>query len=245
MKPLVRNASLSNYVELSQSLGIDPRALLKQAGLDPVGLASQDRWVSGDAVTRLLEHSAAAAGREDFGLLLAERRRFANLGPISLVLREEPDVRSALALLVRHERMYNEMLRGRLTEAGGLATVRIALELGAFHEARQALELAVGTLIGFLRAFLGPRWQPFSVCFTHAAPRDAATHRRLLGPVVEFDRDFTGVVLYAAELDTPNKLADPQLRDYARQYLASLDTTTDSTELDRVRELIEALLPTG
>ncbi|QNS02587.1 AraC family transcriptional regulator [Streptomyces xanthii] len=245
MKPLVRNAALSSYVELGQSVGIDPRALMKRVGLDPVGLAAQDRWVSGDAVTRLLELAAATARREDFGLLLAERRRFANLGPISLVLREEPDVRSALALLVRHERMYNEMLRSRLTEAAGLATVRVGLELGEFHESRQAVELAVGTFIGFLREFLGPRWQPVSVCFTHAAPRDLTTHRRLLGPVVEFDREFTGIVLYASELDTPNKLSDPLLRDYARQYFESLAVTTDTTELDRVRELIEVLLPTG
>jgi AraC-like DNA-binding protein len=245
MKPLVRHAALSNYVDLSRSLGLDPRALMRQAGLDPVGLTAQDRWVSGDAVVRLLARSAAATRREDFGLLLAERRRFAHLGPISLVLREEPDVRSALALLVRHERMYNEMLRGRLTEANGLATVRVALELGDSHDARQALELAVGTFIGFLREFLGPRWQPVSVCFTHAAPRDPATHRRLLGPVVEFDREFTGIVLYAAELDTPNRLADPLLRDYARQYLDSLAVTPDTGELDRVRALIEALLPSG
>lgn len=114
MKPLVRNAVLSSYVELSQSLGIDPRALMKRVGLDPVGLTVQDRWISGVAVTQLLELSAAASHREDFGLLLAERRRFSNLGPISLVIREEPDARSAIELLVRHEHMYNEMLHGRL-----------------------------------------------------------------------------------------------------------------------------------
>lgn len=114
MKPLVRNAALSSYIELSQSLGIDPRALMKQVGLDPVGLAVQDRWIPGAAVAELLELSAAAARREDFGLLLAERRRFSNLGPISLVLREEPDARSAVRLPVRQERMYNEMLRSRL-----------------------------------------------------------------------------------------------------------------------------------
>ncbi|MEV0320231.1 AraC family transcriptional regulator [Streptomyces sp. NPDC050658] len=245
MKPLVRNAALSSYVELGQSLGVDPRALMKRVGLDPVGLAVQDRWVSGVAVTELLELSAAAAGREEFGLLLAERRRFSNLGPISLVLREEPDVRSALALLVRHERMYNEMLRSRLTEGNGLATVRLSLELGEVRAARQAVELATGTFIGFLRVFLGARWQPVSVCFTHGAPRDITAHRRYFGPVVEFDREFNGIVFYATELDTPNKMADPLLRDYARRYFESLAVPAESTELDRVRELIEVLLPTG
>lgn len=245
MKPLVRNAALSNYIELSQSLGIDPRTLMKRVGLDPVGLAVQDRWISGLAVTELLELSAAAADRDEFGLLLAERRRFSNLGPISLVLREEPDVRSVIRLLVRHERMYNEMLRSRLTEANGLATVKVSLELGEARRARQAVELAVGAFHGFLRVFLGARWRPVSVCFTHGPPRDIAAHRRHFGPVVEFDQEFNGLVLYASDLDTPNSMSDPLLRGYARQYFESIAVVSETTELDRVRELIEVLLPTG
>ncbi|MEU6328449.1 AraC family transcriptional regulator [Streptomyces sp. NPDC047049] len=245
MKPLVRNAALSSYRELSQSLGIDPRALMKRVGLDPAGLAVQDRWISGVAVAELLERSAVAAHRVDFGLLLAERRRFANLGPISLVLREEPDVRSAVRLLIRHERMCNELLRSRLSEANGLATVKVSLELGEARPARQAVELAVGVFHGFLRVFLGARWQPVSVCFTHGAPRDIAAHRRHFGPVVEFDGEFNGIVFHATELDTPNSMSDPLLRGYARQYFESIAVAAEATELDRVRELIEVLLPTG
>ncbi|MFE7706976.1 AraC family transcriptional regulator ligand-binding domain-containing protein [Streptomyces sp. NPDC057486] len=245
MKPLVRNAALSSYVELSQSLGIDPRALMKRVGLDPVGLTVQDRWISGVAVTQLLELSAAASHREDFGLLLAERRRFSNLGPISLVIREEPDARSAIELLVRHEHMYNEMLHGRLSEASGLATLKVSLELGEAMAARQAIELAVGAFHQILRSFLGDRWQPVSVCFTHSAPLDTGTHRRVFGPAVEFDREFNGIVFYASDLNAPNPMSDPQLRTYARQYFESLAVSRDTTVTDRVRELIEVLLPTG
>ncbi|MFB6784265.1 AraC family transcriptional regulator [Streptomyces sp. NPDC056352] len=245
MKPLVRNAALSSYVELSQSLGIDPRALMKSVGLDPVGLTVQDRWISGVAVTQLLELSAAASQREDFGLLLAERRRFSNLGPISLVIREEPDARSAIELLVRHEHMYNEMLHGRLSDASGLATLKVSLELGEAMAARQAIELTVGAFHQILRSFLGNRWQPVSVCFTHSSPLDTGTHRRVFGPAVEFDREFNGIVFYASDLNAPNPMSDPQLRTYARQYFESLAVSRDTTVADRVRELIEVLLPTG
>ncbi|MFE2185858.1 AraC family transcriptional regulator [Streptomyces sp. NPDC059455] len=246
MKPLVRNAALNSYVELSRSLGIDPRDLMKRVGLDPVGLAVQDRWISGVAVTQLFELSAAASHREDFGLLLAERRRLSNLGPISLVIREEPDVRSALELLVRHEYTYNEMLHSRLSEASGLATLKVALEPGGeARPARQAMELAVGVFHQVLRGFLGARWQPVSVCFTHGAPADTGTHRRTFGPVVEFDREFNGIVFYASDLNVPNPMSDPLLHTYARQYFDSIAVSRDTTVPDRVRELIEVLLPTG
>lgn len=245
MKPLVRNAALNGYVELSRSLGVDPQALMKSVGLDPVGLAVQDRWISGVAVAQLLELSAAASHHEDFGLLLAERRRFANLGPISLVIREEPDVRSALGLLMRHDYMYNEMLRSRVSEANGLATLKLGLDLGEAMEARQAKELAVGAFHGVLRTFLGARWQPVSVCFTHSAPEGPGTHRRIFGRAVEFDREFTGIVFCASDLDTPNAMSDPLLRNYARQYFESIAVSRDTTVPDRVRELIEVLLPSG
>lgn len=245
MRPLVRTAALNGYIELSRSLGIDPQPLMRRVGLDAAALAVPDRWISGAAAVELLELSAEAAGREDFGLRMSELRRLATLGPISLLAREEPDVRSAVELLLRHEHMYNEILHTRLTEEGGLATIKAELDPGEPAAHRQGTELAVAAFTRVLRGFLGPRWQPLSVCLTHAAPADVATHRRVLGPVVEFGREFDGIVLYSADLAAPNALADPLLRTYARQYFEAVAAPRGSTIADRVRELIEVLLPTG
>lgn len=246
MRPLVRTAALNGYVELSRSLGVDPHALMKRVGLDTADLAVQDRWISGPAAVRLLELSASASHRDDFGLRMAELRRFSNLGPISLVVREEPDVRSALGLLIRHEHMYNELLHTRLSERNGLATLKVDLRLGETAPARQATELVVGAFTRILRGFLDTRWQPLSVWFAHGAPADSGRHRRLFGPGLEFAREFNGVVFYADDLDAPNAMADPQLRNYARQYFDAIAATPrDTSVADRVRELIEALLPTG
>ncbi|WP_432082832.1 AraC family transcriptional regulator [Streptomyces sp. WAC 04229] len=245
MKPLVRNAALTGYAELGRELGFDPRTLMKRVGLDPVGLAVQDRWISGPAVTALLELSAACSRHEDFGLLLAERRRISSLGPISLVLREEPNLRSALELLIGYEHMYNEMLSSRLSAANDLATIRTVVEPGEVMPVRQATELAVGATMQLLRVFLGSHWHPVRVCFVHSAPADLRTHRGALGPVVDFDQGFNGIVLSASDLNAVNPISDPQLRSYARSYLESVSEARDATVLNRVRELIEVLLPTG
>lgn len=245
MKPLARYAALNGYVDLARALGLDPRPLMKGAGLDPAGLGQQDRWIPAAAIARLLEGSATASGRQDFGLQLAERRRFANLGPLSLVIRDEPDVRSAVRLLMRYERTYNESLRLHLSEANGVATIRVALDFGELLEARQSLELAVGVLHRLLRGFLGARWHPLAVCLPHPAPRDQDTHRRVFGPGTRFDHEFAGIVCYTADLDSPNRMADPQLRPYAQHLLDSLAARDEATMLDRVREVIELLLPTG
>ncbi|MEV6097042.1 AraC family transcriptional regulator [Nocardia sp. NPDC051981] len=245
MKPLARYAALSNYVELGRSVGLDPVRLVRESGLDPASLTLQDRWVPAATIADLLERSAAAAQCEDFGLRLAERRRFANLGPLSLVIREEPDVRSALRVMSRHEHMYNEALHTRLTERNGLATIRLGLDIGQPGETRQAIELAVGVLHGLLRGFLGSGWQPVEIRFAHAAPSDRSTHHRMLGPNITFGQDFNGIIIYTTDLDARNAMSDPLLRTYAQQFLGSPDLTATATTIDRVRELIELLLPAG
>jgi AraC-like DNA-binding protein len=218
---------------------------LRKVGLSPAALAVQDRWISGSAVAQLLELSASASGHEDFGLRLAELRRFSTLGPISVVLREEPDVRSALDVLVRQQRMYNEALHPRVWEAESLATLRVDLQFGEQVPARQATELAVRTFHLLLCGFIGAEWRPLSVCFTHGPPANVRAHTRVFGPVVEFDREFDGIVMYSRDLDLPNTMADPFMRTYVRRYFETIAAPGDPDVVARVREIIEALLPAG
>jgi AraC-like DNA-binding protein len=242
--PLARYASLNNFVELTRSLGLDPTAMVRDAGLDPAGLDTQDRWVPAAAIADLLEHASAASGCEDFGIRLAELRRFSNLGPLSLVVREEPDVRHALQILTRYEHLYNEALHIHLTETDATATIRIRLDLPEARR-RQSTELAVGVLYRLMRAFLGATWQPIAVGFTHRPPRHDTIHYRALGPVVRFGEDYDGLRVHVRDLDAPNTMSDPILRGYTRQYLGLIEPGQRPTTLDRVRELVELLLPTG
>ena len=245
MKPLARYATLNGYLDLCRSLGIDPAPLLKGAGLDPAGLGLQDRWIPAAAIATVLEDSAALSGCEDFGLRLAQRRQFSNLGPLSLVVREEPDIRQALRILSRYQHMYNEALHTRITELNDIVTIRIEPDLDEPVDLRQFTELAVAITHRLLVGFLGDSWRPLAVCFTHPAPTQMDTHRQLFGPVVDFDHDFSGIVLVASDLDAPNRMSDPLLQPYTQQLLDSFGSPNDVTIAGRVRESIELLLPTG
>ncbi|MCK7621635.1 AraC family transcriptional regulator [Streptomyces sp. RS10V-4] len=245
MRPLVRNAALNGYVELARSLGAEPLQLLRTAGLHPADLAVHPKWISADAVAELLELSAAATGREDFGLRLAEGRPFSNLGPVSLAAREEPDVRCALEMVTRYLHLHNEAIHIRISETNGLATIKVSTVLGAPTGCRQSIQLIIGVLLRNLRSLANHGWEPVTVCFTHDAPADLSTHHRVLGPSIRFGEAFDGVVIYASDLDAPNALSDPLLRPYTRQYLETIAFPRPTADVDRIRDLIEALLPTG
>ena len=137
MRPCIRSASLDGFVELAESLGLDPAQQVAVAGLDMADLAVPDAWIPAAAAAWLLELSAADSGVEDFSLRLSERRRLATLGPLSVVLREEPDLRSALLLLIRYEYSYNEAISLQLSEADGLATLRVWFGFGEPAPTRQ------------------------------------------------------------------------------------------------------------
>jgi AraC-like DNA-binding protein len=247
-RPSARVATLHGYVELTRSLGADPERLLSAVRLRPADLADPDAWVPAATVSRLLELTAEESGREDVGLLLAQERRLSTWGRLSVVLREEPDLRSALELLIRYEHSLNDVIRLDLAETRQGATVTVWFQVGEPVPVRQAHELAVGALVGLVRMLREPTWQPRAVSLEHAAPKRPTQHRALLGPTVHFDQPFTGLVLAPGELDSPNTLAaldDPQLLTYARQLLQALPEPHDADLLHRVRELVQALLPVG
>src|SRR5829696_5693131 len=245
MRPCVRSATLDGYVALARSLGLDPTWQIARAGLDPAGLAAPETWIPAAAVAWLLEMSAADSGCEDFGLRLAVRRRLAMLGPLSVVLREEPDLRSALLLLIRYEHSYNEAISLELSEADGLATMRVWLRFGEPAPTRQALDLAVGGLVGLIRALTRPGWQAHAVRFSHPAAERMDSRRRLLGPRLRFEHEFTGLVFRAGDLDDGNVLADPLMSPYLPQLLRAVPPPRGRTLVDQVRQLVETLLPVG
>jgi AraC-like DNA-binding protein len=247
MRPGARCASLHGYAELCRSIGVTPGRLMSGVGLDQAALTEPDRWVPAAAVAELLDRTAAESGREDFGVQLAQLRRWSTVGPLSVVLREEPDLRSALTLLVRYEYTVNEAVRGAMDETDdGLVHLRLWFEMGEPVHTRQAIEHAVAALLGVVRSLRGPGWHPVGVCFAHGPPRDPSAHMRLLGPRVRFDADYCGLLLLRADLAGPNVLADPDdplLLTYARRVLQSLPPPRIAGLVQEVREIVAVLLP--
>ncbi|MGY1606741.1 MULTISPECIES: AraC family transcriptional regulator [unclassified Geodermatophilus] len=245
MDRLVRYAALTGFPEVARSCGLDPERSMAGVGLDIGGLAMQDEWIPAVRVARLLESAAAESGREDFGVRMAGMRRLSTLGPISVVLREEPDLRSALDLLIRYEHVFNPILDLRLVEHDGLATVQTWLEIGEPVPARQALDLTVAGLVGVVRALIGADWQPLTTCFAHRAPADRGPFHEVFGPGLRFEQAFTGVVFPARDLDAATVTSDPVLRPYTQPLLESIASPRAATAVDQVRALVDLTLPLG
>lgn len=243
MTALVRSASLTHFSEVASQLGLDARALVAQAGLPARCLDDPDLKVPAARVAALLELAAAHAHEPAFALRMAESRRLSNLGPLALLLRDEPTLRSALEAMVRFIHVHNEALALQLEQVGNLVVIRVELAASGRQPMAQATELALGVTYRVLRLFLGAAWRPRLVCFAHRAPASLALHRRVLGPAVEFGHEFNGIVCNQQALDAPNPGADPVMARYAHQLLAP--SAGPRTAVDPVRQLVVMLLPRG
>ena len=244
MTVLLRAATLTNFESVATACGLDARALLAEVGLPPRCLEDPDLPLPGAAVAELLERAATRGHEPAFGLRMAAARRLSNLGPLGLLMRDQPTLRHALGALVHHIHLHNEALTVTLEEGDGLVTIREETVIEGGAPTRQAVELAMGTTFRVLTLFLGEGWRPRLVSFRHDAPPDAQWHHRLFGPAVAFGQEINGIFCNAAELDAPNPGADPVMARYTRLLLEA-DPGKHPTMSDRVRRLAVLLLPRG
>jgi hypothetical protein len=137
---------------------------------------------------------------DDLTLSFGRDRRISNLGPLSIVLREEPTARQALDTLGRYLRLLNASLLTQIEDHGDLVIVREEVLIDGPGSIRQSIELAVGVMHRILVELLGPAWKPRRVCFAHRAPADLTSHRALFGAELEFNSSFNGIVCAAKDL---------------------------------------------
>lgn len=242
---LVRGASLNGYVELMKSLGLDPGTFLRKAGLSAQLLRDPEALIPSHSLRELLELTASATGMEDFALRLAARRTFGSLGPISLVLKEEPTPRQALDTLCRYLRLISTALVVRIEEAGQTVVIREDLLPGPGPATRQAMELSIAMMFRILRELVGPQWRPQQVCFTHRPPADMAAHRAFFGRNPLFNQPFNGMVCAATDLNKPRTPDNSGATQLTRDYLEAALRRRGEGIRGTCRELIMALLPGG
>jgi len=245
MRSTIRSATLIGYAELARSVGLDPHRLMRRCGLNPSCLSDPDLRIDAAAVAKLLETSAAESQVEDFGLRLSTARRLSNLGPFSLVVREETTARRALETLGRYLQLHSELLSIRIEDAGDLVILRVDIVRGSRMPRRQGIELFVGYLFRILQELLGPSWTPRRILFMHSAPVSLTRHVAMFGRIVDFDAEFNGIVCGAADLAGMLPSADPVMARYARQYLDAMISRPDMTLADKVRWLVRDMLPLG
>jgi len=241
MTPLIRSACLTHYAEVARSVGLDPELMLKRARLPLTAIERPDLRIAVAAVRRLFEISAGESGVETFGLRVAERGDLSDLGPVALVIRDQPTIGTALQALSRLLHILHEGMLLRIERHEDIVILTTVLRGRA---QRQATEAVVATLYLVIRALYGPDWRPLEVHLMHSPPVDRRFHRQFFGCEVNFDCDFDGIVCKASDMERTIPWADPNLARYVQSRVDALYGRAESFDA-KVGALVRELLPSG
>jgi len=245
MPHLIRSASLTDYLEVAHSVGLDPYRMVDAVGLPRECLSDPDVKIPLAAVARLLESSAKAAKIDNFGLRLSEKRLLSNLGPVGLIAREQPTGRTAVQVIARYIGLHSDGISVRIQEDADLVLVMPVVSVSRSVPLRQMVEQSVGVTFRTLRILLGTAWNPQVIGFVHGPPKSLEIHRRVFGSRVKFAQEFNGVVCRARDLDKPLPVSDPVMARYIQQYLDMIAARPNVKTSDKVREFVRMRLQTG
>jgi AraC-like DNA-binding protein len=240
----MRSSSLADFKRVALTLGLDPIALMKRAGIHRRHLADPDLTLPVRAVVELFEIAALTSGIEDFGLRFGEARGLPDLGPIILMLREEATLRDALRTLVALMHLHSDGLYMRLEE-GDDPIFTIDILAGNTTHCRQTIESGVASITHVLRWLLGDGWAPASISFTHARPTSKARHDRFFRCPIDFLQEVNGIVLRQRDLDTKPPASSPVLRRQVERYVRTINVAPGDIYVHRVTQVIAMSLPRG
>jgi AraC-like DNA-binding protein len=239
-----RAAILGNYIAVTQSIGLDPFAILKRAQIDSRWLDDPDAPLALGSVVQVLEETALLSGRDDFGVLLAENRVFSSLGPVTLLLEHEQSVRRIVQAAIEFRPLVNETLSIQIEEEGGTAFIH--LQMPPEFATAQFMSHIVAVASAVLVDASGGVWHPDAAHFTHPAPQRIDTYARFFECHLLFGNAFDGLSCESAILDTPVPSAEPVLATYARRLLNLCpESRISGTFTRRVRDAIHLLLRHG
>jgi AraC-like DNA-binding protein len=240
----MRAVTLSCYIEVARSVGLDGQRLLREAGIPAEALHDPETRLPASAVIGLLDRSAALSGCEAFGVLMAEARSFSSLGPLSLLLERLPNVREVLLAAIDFQRHMNDVLDISMQDEGETCVIRLDLAPGYWSV--QTFDFIVAMSYRVLTAASGQRWKPECAHLVRKAPDDQAPWRRVMPVPIEFDDTFNGLSSTREAMLRPNPMADAAMAHHARRLLHLLPVKPiTETMRDQVRRAITLLLPSG
>jgi AraC-like DNA-binding protein len=241
----VRIGTLLALPSILQKLGVDPAALLAEAGVDLALFDNPDNRISYAARSHLISHCVTQTGCQHLGLLIGQQIGLHSVGMVGLLVKYSPDVGTALRNLVNFQHLH---VRGAVTslETGGeLAILHYEIYQPGVEATAQIGDGAIASLFNIMRELCGPDWRPAEIRFTHSQPSDVRPYRNFFHAPLTFDAEQNAVVFAADCLNQKLSAADPELHSMLQKQIVALETRFGDDLPMQVRSVLRTALLTG
>jgi AraC-like DNA-binding protein len=237
---------VKGITEALAAKGLDVRALLAAAEIDPAELDAPGARVATEKISRLWELAVERSGNP--AIALAEHRvaRPASFDVVGYTMMSCADLRAAYERLRRYMLILSDALTMTLSEERGTFRVTLALFGGDRPVPRQRIEFIMTSLVSFCGWISGREIHAAGIELSYPAPADLAPYREAFRCPLTFAARSNCLSFALADMTQPLPTSNPVLAQmherFAGDYLRRFDHAQTSY---RCREVIIRRLPDG
>ncbi len=226
----VRVAPIIELPSVLEALGVPPRYAFEQAGVPLSLFDDAENHIEYETVARLMSVCSALTHRSDLGLLVSARFRLRQLGPLGELMRHSATVEEALKSLVQYFNVHDRLAFPLLLQMEPASVfLGYSIQRPEVEGTSQIYDLAIAITFKILRELCGPDWQPRLVELSHHQPENEISFRRIFGPRVLFNAEWSGITFAASWLEQALPQADPvRYSELNREILGALAADSNS-----------------
>jgi AraC-like DNA-binding protein len=221
------------FVHLAEMYGVDARALLREAGVDPAILHDPGARIPSRISDEVFAKAATLIPDPAFGLRAARCWHPSNLGALGHAWLASSTLRAGLQRLERFSRIVGEKAQLKVHDA------RDGLRVTYDHRRGDPALSAIGTdfvlslILDMCRMNYGASLRPLDVWLSRVKPQDTEPYRHFFGCPVHFGASLDGFLLAP-------RIADEALPTANRRLADTLDDMLNIELAERDRNNIPA-----
>ena len=231
--------------EVLLRFGVDPGEVLASVGLDAGIFSDPENPVPCTSLGRLISACVARTRCRHFGLLIGERGGPASLGLVGLLIRQAPDVGTALRQAALYLHLHDRAAVVVLSAQDGVARIAYAIYAPGVESSEQIGEGAIAISCNVIRSLCGTDWAPTEVLLAGRRATDVRPYRRFFRAPVRFDAEQNALVFPAAVLEQRLPHANPDLQRLLLEEVRRLDREWALDFSTKVRRVVRAGLIVG
>lgn len=241
----LRVAPLLGVPPLLVQAGLDPGAVMVEAGIDPALFADPDNAMAFTDAGRFLAHCAARTGWPHFGLLACRHIGLEALGLVGQLGAQCPDIGSALRNIVLYLHLHDRGAIPSLWVSGDRAILGYAVHQPDVPGVEHIYDGALVVASNIMQRLAGPGWGAAEVRLCRPRPADAEPYRRIFRTPVRFDAGYSALVFSAAWLDRPLGGANPLVHRRIMQEIEALEARGSGDLAAQLQRVLRRLLIGG
>ena len=241
----LRISAVWHLPALLRELGLDLEEVLAAAGLRAGIFDSPDNPITYTALERLLLTCEQASNRDDFGLLIGQRSRLAEMGLAGEAARCSDSVGEALTRFVDHFNLHDGAATMALVVTGGYARFIYAIAEHGMTDTRHFQLGAITIAFNIVQDLCGDDWLPTAVTLACRSPANLRACHKFFRAPMRFDSDESALVFERHWLDRPLPPVDAGHRRRIEDEVAALAMQMHAEFPATVRRLVRKQLLFG